>query len=783
MYIKNDFFKRRSCRDMIGPFIFFIFLPLSAQGNSTPLVRWIKGNFTSYNLPLSFSILPENKTAVWESIGGRTNADSMVERVIVDEGLIIYDGAVAQIAMTKYGMLDSVARVFKTYWTGSFGEFRTIRGGYNGTGAQPFIYLPDHPDSVSANIADFGKRGYIFKIIDAKGKYNTTDPWSGASTIWQDWKPISGENAWAVIAAGHYLYKKYYDSAARVFTVPDTSSVLKLAKEIARCAMFLQADNGGIRMGPIGTFHPQGNSFYYYEISTENNASWYSAFSMLFKITGEAKYGEARDRIASYIKWAYNASDSCFSQGAHFDGAQWQRNNDFAFDCQSWVILSLGADSLDAWLGPGTTYRALQTGFRHSGYFSGDTLEGVGYSDEHDQVSVEWSAGAILASRSLSKYYHASQPAYSAKCSTDARQMIEGLNKPAFGLRTEIGDQSAYSYSLTRKFIPFGWWSHSKSVLSTASTGWMVFVNDSINPFAFIAKKERYDLIGAWSGQGVYYRNSDNGAWVKLGSPADLIATGDLDGDGIDDLIGIWPGQGGVWVKYSKTGDWAKLASTARHIAAGDINGDGRVDLVGTWDGQGTYYRNSITGAWVKLGSPATLLTTGDLDGDGTDDLIGIWPSQGGVWVKYSHNGAWAQLSSTALDIATGDMNGDGRADFLGTWSEQGTYYRNSVTGAWVKLGSEATQVTAGDLDADGTDDLIGIRPSQGGVWAKYSKTGAWEKLSSTAIDIATGKMRGGATPDIGSGPMLTNGSADESAQGPGGTAFKPIAEADPMPR
>ena len=51
------------------------------------------------------------------------------------------------------------------------------------------------------------------------------------------------------------------------------------------------------------------------------------------------------------------------------------------------------------------------------------------------------------------------------------------------------------------------------------------------------------DFLGTWDGQGVYYRNSDyrrvGEAWPTPGhlwSPA-----GDLDGDGIDDLIGIWP--------------------------------------------------------------------------------------------------------------------------------------------------------------------------------------------------------------------------------------------------
>jgi hypothetical protein len=47
------------------------------------------------------------------------------------------------------------------------------------------------------------------------------------------------------------------------------------------------------------------------------------------------------------------------------------------------------------------------------------------------------------------------------------------------------------------------------------------------------------------------------------------VTCGDLDGDGMKDLIGIWPGQGGVWAKYSTTGAWARLSSTARDITAG----------------------------------------------------------------------------------------------------------------------------------------------------------------------------------------------------------------------
>jgi len=287
---------------------------------------------------------------------------------------------------------------------------------------------------------------------------------------------------------------------------------------------------------------------------------------------------------------------------------------------------------------------------------------------------------------------------------------------------------------------------------------------------AFIAHftiQVKDDLLGTWSGQGVYYRNSDTGSWVKMATSATQITAGDIDDDGIDDLIGIWPGQGGVWVKYSSSGSWALLSSTSDWIGTGDMNGDGRCDLLGTWSGQGVYYRNSDTGSWVKMATSATQITAGDIDGDGTDDLLGIWPSQGGVWVKYSSSGSWSKLSSTSDWIGTGDMNGDGRCDLLGTWTGQGVYYRDSDTGSWVKMATPATQLAAGDIDGDGTDDLLGIWPSQGGVWVKYSSDSLWEKLSSTADWIAAGKMRGGSSSSADTSLQALSSPVGGLAQGP----------------
>ncbi|MBP1659364.1 MAG: Repeat domain in Vibrio, Colwellia, Bradyrhizobium and Shewanella, partial [Candidatus Aminicenantes bacterium] len=111
-----------------------------------------------------------------------------------------------------------------------------------------------------------------------------------------------------------------------------------------------------------------------------------------------------------------------------------------------------------------------------------------------------------------------------------------------------------------------------------------------------------------------------------------------------------------VWVKYSSSGLWEFIGSTPTYIGAGDMNGDGRDELLGTWEGQGVYYRNSETGAWTQMSSEATMITAGDLEGDGTDDLLGLWPTQGGIWVKYSSTGGWELLSSTAQYITAGKM-------------------------------------------------------------------------------------------------------------------------------
>ena len=320
--------------------------------------------------------------------------------------------------------------------------------------------------------------------------------------------------------------------------------------------------------------------------------------------------------------------------------------------------------------------------------------------------------------------------------------------------------------------------------------------NGSAMGDAFVAKisTKKDDYVGTWT-NGVYYRNSDTGKWVKLeSSPATQIAVGDLDGDGFDDLIGTWSGQPGVWVKYSKNGSWAKLDNfTPDSISAGDVNGDGREDFLGSWSAFGVFYRSSMNGVWVKLeNSPATQIACGDLDADGMDDLIGIWPSEQGVWVKYSGNGLWKMLDSAKpVFVSAGDMNGDGWDDLLGSWTGSGVYYKNMATGYWVQLeASPADKVGSGDLDGDWKCDLLGTWAAQPGAWVKFSGNGSWAKLDSVTPGWFTaGQMRAPAFGGSGSSSLAVAIAGlshslkqfdDLSSYGPGGSKFKCTIDRNP---
>ncbi|MBF0388005.1 MAG: hypothetical protein HQL20_09170 [Candidatus Omnitrophica bacterium] len=464
------------------------------------LLGWIRSNISSETgMFLSFQVLPEEKDLVYANMGQADSVEGIIERTIVENGVVIYDGAVGQIALTLSGREEDLRLAEKPldiYWNGALKNLANIRAGYLNDN---FVYDPKDPQAVSSDPGDKGRRGFIFRIINAHGDYLSADPLDGKTQFagfptwkdihWEDWKPVAGENAWVVMAAMRVYHQKYFDVRNNQYLKADGSIELRLAEELARAALMLQAENGGIRMAPLGTFRENESdssavpgSWWYNQISTENNLSWYSAFRMLYQVTQKDEYLKAMARMEGYFQQIFDPQGRFFYQGMNYGNGTWKVNaTDFAVDVQTWGILALGPQTIDQWFGKGAAYAAWQKVKAESATRDASgQLAGVGYTTETGRISVEWTAGAIMAARQLAGYYGPGNAELGMLLTADANEMRSGMELLR---RTLPAGRAAYSYSSKRGWIPFGWNSHDPRVMSLASTGWMLFVDQDFNPF------------------------------------------------------------------------------------------------------------------------------------------------------------------------------------------------------------------------------------------------------------------------------------------------------------
>ena len=175
----------------------------------------------------------------------------------------------------------------------------------------------------------------------------------------------------------------------------------------------------------------------------------------------------------------------------------------------------------------------------------------------------------------------------------------------------------------------------------------------------------------------------------------------------------------------------ALSTESATTIAAGDINGDGVPDLVVPHrdGGQSYIFVNDGKGGFAEkhpfgpAKAETRAIALGDLDGDGRLDVIIGDQSRGGAFIYFNQGGMKfsdpvpVEKTDVVYSVAIADLNGDGHADVvLGNLQTPGAVLINDGTGRRFKLirfGDKQGTVyglALGDVNGDGSPDIVAAR-------------------------------------------------------------------------
>ncbi len=438
------------------------------------IVKFLLNNTTQSGLPLSYKA-PEGYWQDEETEAG-DSVEEVIERQVVEYSVNIYDAATWQIALSLVDDQTHYERAHEftqRLLEGKSGDLQTIRA-HNDI----FTYGDDD--------AKLDKdEAFFFRIItdqfiqkDPKDDKTMLLNFPNMPTLHhEDWKPITGEQAWAgVIGPLQSLYLRNDG------VIPMDSDEMYLALSLLKAFEAMTSPIGAIYHAPRGTFGKDPR-----DISNENNFSMLAALRMMEEVLLSHEEMKLYKRVhwltlaieGYFGQFAYNPEEEAFYQGGLFIENEFIPNPVFAVDCQTWGIVVLGPEWIDQQFGEGTAYRIWQTTKRRAGYFdSAGRIKGVGFTDSHDILSVEWTMGAISAAAIMGEYYQNTHSDWAKELKDDSILMRHGIED----YKVKHADGSvAYLYASERFFIPFGWWANPIS--SLVSSAWVIMDNHNFNPF------------------------------------------------------------------------------------------------------------------------------------------------------------------------------------------------------------------------------------------------------------------------------------------------------------
>lgn len=503
--------------------------------------------------------------------------DLLAERVMTHAGSNVYDAATWQVAVMLgalrggFAVSEGGERGMEAAWRLVQGQSALLTGGHFASASHPV------PDMIRARTAGdvFTYNGhritepraaYVFRTLPAQ--WLSEDPFFQADAppavralvtygalpanaayrpglvSWSDWKPFTGENAWAFLLGPLQAARLYHEQArARAF-VPFADPAVQNALPVLEAFSAMQAPLGGVYYAPGGTMENRGKArvdprF----VAVENTLSLTAGLRLLEAVLANtraqdpalgaaeaARIDAARAEIRVLLhggrnRWGVDVAgllpflrahawqDGEFVQGGTVapDGVSWApRRSPRAVDVNTWGIAVLGAATVDAWHGHGSAWRAWERVKDWGGYGKGTRLLGVGFSDIDGNgrdaegryragiLSVEWTAGAITAVRGMIAHY--GELAARGEGGQAVQRWLAGLREDEAGMQAGIerlrldhhpvrgleplraSGTLPYLYADKRELVPFGWFANP--LPSTCASAWRIMLAYGFDPFA-----------------------------------------------------------------------------------------------------------------------------------------------------------------------------------------------------------------------------------------------------------------------------------------------------------
>ena len=224
------------------------------------------------------------------------------------------------------------------------------------------------------------------------------------------------------------------------------------------------------------------------------------------------------------------------------------------------------------------------------------------------------------------------------------------------------------------------------------------FNRDRIEDVALLAYSGDTNIVRVFNGTGRGYY--DAGKTYPVGAATDLICGGDVNGDGIPDIVVVSPdsssggsypydisvllghkGGGFAAAKNAKIFPRKTSATYSRNVYLIDMNDDGKPDLVGEWgvslgNGDGTFRRPV---SFPSGTSNIRGLAVADFNRDGHPDVVVVkeipnkLPSRLLVLINngrgYLHLPHTIVVQQAITGIAAADMRGNRKIDLLYTYA------------------------------------------------------------------------------------------------------------------